>query len=202
MVPVCVFPSHQAKQAFALAEHCLDLDGTVLHLIEQTPADDAHAVVQYPKNRFHCLQGHCLHRAAKEIGTEFIWLECDSIPLKAGWVRVLTEAYWKVKQEGKSFLISSDSHPPHDLVGGIGCYPAETEWLIPIDFERSGWDLWLIEQVPQLVVRSPLIQHSYGVYGTDGFVKHEHRFPRDRKILRPDAVIFHRDKHQDLIGCA
>jgi hypothetical protein len=198
VVPVCVYPTHQAKRAFALAEHCLDLDGTVLHLIEHTQADHE-VVVKYPQNRFHTLQARALHRAAQEIGTEFIWLEADSIPIRPGWVRALTDEYWRAKQNGKKFMLSSD-HQPHDLIGGIGCYSAETGKLVPLDFERSSWDLWLIENVPELVYRSPLIQHSYGIYGSDGFVKYEHRFPRDQAMLRPEAVIFHRDRHQDLIG--
>ena len=192
---MCVFPSHQAKQARALAEHCLDLDGSVVHLIEQTQEDDEKAIVRYPKNRFHCLQSHSLRRAALEIGTDFIWLETDSIPLKPLWVRTLQVAY---QQSGKKFMLSSDSQP-HDLIGGVGCYCRETSWLVPIDFEKSSWDLWLIEAVPHLVCRSGLIQHSYGIYGSDGFVKQEHRFPRDRYMIRPGAVIFHRDKHQDLL---
>ena len=195
MVPVCVYPSHQEKQAHALAEHCLDLDGTVLHLIHQT--NEHHDVaVRYPQNRFHTLQARALHRAAVETGTDFIWVEADSIPLKPLWVRTLQVEYQK---SGKKFMLSSDSQK-FDLVGGIGCYCAETSQIVPVDFEKSSWDLWLIEVIPELVYRTPLIQHSYGIYGEDGFVKHEHRFPRDRKILRPEAVIFHRDKHQDLLS--
>lgn len=183
-----------------MRQHCLDLDGTTIELIEQTPEDDARCEVLYPTNRFHCLQSHALRRAAREIGTEFIWLECDSIPLKPGWVRALTEAYWQAKSQGKKFLLSSD-HQRFDEIGGIGCYCSETQFLVPVDFKKSGWDLWLIEVLPDFVERSPLIQHSYGWYDqATGFVDKEHRFPRDREMLRPDAVIFHRDPHQDLLS--
>jgi hypothetical protein len=195
VVPVVVFPSHQAKRAHALYEHCLRLDGTSIHLIEQTQEDDVKCEIRYPKNRFHCLQGYSLRRAAREIGAEFIWLECDSIPLRPGWVRRLMDEYWKCERK---FLLSSD-HQPHDLVGGIGCYPEDTADIVPVHFEKSGWDLWLIEEVPHLVARTPSIQHSYCHYGLNGFCKCEHRFPRDQKMLRSDALIFHRDPHQDLI---
>jgi hypothetical protein len=99
----------------------------------------------------------------------------------------------------KKFLISSDSQPPHK-VGGIGVYPPETSWLVPVHYPKSSWDLWLIECVPHLVARTPLIQHSYCIYGLDGFCKDCHRFPRDQAMLRPEAVIFHRDPYQDLIS--
>jgi hypothetical protein len=198
VIPVVVYPTHQAKKALALAEYCRELDGTVLHLIEQTPEDDARCEIAYPWNRFHCLQSHSLRRASREIGTEFIWLESDSIPLKPRWVRTLTEEYWKAKEQGKRFLVSSDSQK-FDLISGIGCYPAETQYLVPVDYKKSGWDLWLIEIVPDLVARTPLIMHSYCKYGPDGFCKEEHRIPRDMAMIRPDALIFHRDPHQDLI---
>ena len=200
MIPVIVYPTHQAKRAHKLYEHCLDLDKTSIELIEQTPEDDARCEILYPKNRFHCLQSHALRRAAREIDTEFIWLETDSIPLKAGWVRTLTEAYWQAKEHGKKFLLSSDCQR-FDEIGGIGVYPPETQFLVPTDFEKSGWDLWLIRVLPDFVERSPLIQHSYGWYDQNtGFVEKEHRFPRDQEMLRPEALIFHRDRHQDLIS--
>ena len=198
MIPVVVFPSYQANKARALAEYCRELDGTVLHLIEQTPEDDAKCEVAYPWNRFHCLQAHALRRASREIGSEFIWLESDSVPLKPRWVRTLTEEYWKAKEDRKKFLVSSDSQK-FDLISGIGCYPVETQYLVPVDFKKSSWDLWLIEVVPDLVARTNLIQHSYCHYAPNGFCKEEHRFPRDMAMIRSDALIFHRDLHQDLL---
>ena len=120
--------------------------------------DDASFQAEYPENRFHSLQSYGLHRAAREMGGHaFIWLEADAIPLKPDWVAILSEEYEKC---GKKFLISSDSNPPFDRVGGIGCYPKETEWLVPYQFEKSGWDMWLIECVPHLIARTALIQHS------------------------------------------
>jgi hypothetical protein len=196
MVPVCVYPTSQERRAQALNEHCINLDGTGIILIEQTQGDDDKCEVVHPENRFHSLQSHALRRAAKILREDFVWLEADSIPIKKRWLKDLEDEYYAA---GKKFMISSDSQP-HDLVGGIGCYCAETAWLVPVDYAYSGWDLWLIEHVPHLVHRTPSIQHSYGHYGPDGFVDREHRFPRDLAMIRPDAVIFHRDKHQDLIA--
>ena len=64
---------------------------------------------------------------------------------------------------------------------------------------KSSWDLWLIQCVPHLVYRTPLIQHSYCIYNDAGFCREVHRFPRDAAMLRPEAVIFHRDPNQDLL---
>ena len=197
MLPVilCV-PEHQIDRAHALAHYCWDLDRTDVWVIVMTREEDESFEPLYPENRFHSLQSYGLHRAAREVATGFIWLEVDAIPLKPDWVLILSEEH---ERSGKKFLLSSDSNPPFDLVGGIGCYPKETQWLVPYQFAKSGWDKWLVEAVPHLIARTPLIQHSYCIYGPDGFCKEEHRFPRDNKILREEAVLFHRDPHQDLM---
>jgi hypothetical protein len=194
-VVLCI-PERQTEQARRLIRYCWDLDRTEIWLIIMTRDDDDSFVAQFPANRFHSLQSYGLHRAAVEVGGSFIWLEADASPLQADWAWILSEEYERC---GKKFLLSSDSHPPFDLIGGIGCYPKETEWLVPYQFEKSGWDLWLVEAVPHLIARTPLLQHSYCIYGANGFCKGEHRFPRDNEILRKEAVLFHRDPYQDLL---
>lgn len=192
-----VVPEHQLDRAHRLSCYCSDLDGTNVWLITISAEEDAAFVPQYSENAFHSRQAYALHRAAEELGGEsFIWLEPDSIPLKPDWAEILTKEW---KRCAKKFLISSDSHPPFDLVGGIGVYCGETEWLIPVHYPKSGWDLWLIEAVPHLVARTGLLQHSYGIYDQTGHAV-EHRFPRDSRILRSTAVVFHRDPRQDLLS--
>ena len=176
---LCV-PEHQTDRARRLVNHCWELDRTDVRRIVMTEEEDELFEPQYPDNRFHSLQSYGLHRAAEEISGPFIWLEADAIPLKPDWALILSEEYERC---GKKFLLSSDSNPPFDMIGGIGCYPKETEWLVPYQFEKSGWDLWLLEAVPHLIARTPLIQHSFGIYNNLGFAV-EHRFPRDNKMLR------------------
>ena len=182
------------EKAFLLADHCLRLDRTDVGVILMSEAEDNAFVPEFPQNRFHSLQARGILLAAKEAGRAFIWLEVDSIPLKPGWAETLSREY---ERYGKKFLLSSDSQP-FDAVGGIGCYCAETQWLLPEHYEKGSWDGWLIEHVPHLVARTPLVQHSYGIYNEAGFAV-EHVFPRDNKMLREDAVIFHRDPGQTLI---
>ena len=64
-------------------------------------------------------------------------IEPDSIPLRPGWAKSLTEEYYRL---GKSFMLSSDSHPPGDLVGGIGIFPGNAHEIVPIETERDAWD--------------------------------------------------------------
>jgi hypothetical protein len=176
-----------------LVKYCLDLDGTVVKVVN---VDDSKFSTPYRQNEFACKQAYTLRCAALEMkGAPFFWLESDSIPLKAGWLSRIETEY---KKGGKTFMLSSDSHPPHDLVGGIGVYSGDTHWIVPRDVKQFGWDRWMIDHIKQLIHFTPLVQHSYGIY-EGGHVKQEHRFPRDLKMLRPEAEIFHRDKHQDLI---
>ena len=194
LVLLCI-PEHQVDKARALVDYCKELDSTNVSVVVMTREKDESFQAEYPENRFHSLQSYGLHCAAAEADGPFIWLEADAVPLRPGWVQLLMGEYERC---GKKFLISSDSNSPFDMVGGIGVYPEETQWLVPYQFPKSGWDKWLIEAVPHLVARTPLIQHSYGIYNSLGFAV-EHRFPRDNKMLRKEAVVFHRDPFHDLL---
>ena len=142
---LCV-PERQCDKARRLAEYCFDLDGTDVWLIVMTDEEQESFEPEYPSNHFHSLQAQGIHRAAIEAGGHsLIWLEADAIPLKPDWADILSEEYERC---GKRFLLSSDSNPPFDVIGGIGCYPKETEWLVPQHFPKSSWDMWLIEVCP------------------------------------------------------
>lgn len=179
-----------------LVDYCAKLDGTEVRVIHLRPEDDAAFIPQYPQNAKACRASFSLHFAAKAMaGQSFIWLEHDSIPLKPGWAEAISKEYDRL---GKPFMLSSDSHPPHDLVGGIGVYGPDTHWMIPQNFRKWAWDLWMIQNLGPLISRTPLIQHSYGVYSEIGICT-EHKFPRDAGMLRNDALIFHRDAQHYLL---
>jgi len=184
MQAVIVKAASQVKEVDKLIEHCRRLDGTEVKVI----INDG-LVVSYPERNNHALQ-----QAFNAMGSEpFAWLEPDSIPLKVGWLYALEREYTKL---GKSIMLSSDSNPPHDMVGGIGVYGGIARKLIPKGIERDGWDGWIIKNIKPLVSFTNLIQHSYGDY-TNGL--NPHIFPRDRNMIRSESVIFHRDKFQGLI---
>jgi hypothetical protein len=151
-------------------------------------------------NLFNNLQFSALQLAIEHAGRQpFIWLEQDSIPLSTGWASVISAEY---KEAGKQFMLSSDTYPPHDLVGGIGVYGSDSHWLLPKWIEHHGWDRWMIDNLPDLIHRTPVIQHNYCKW--DYELKKCGRkwmFPMDAKIIRPDAVIFHSDPSQSLLSC-
>lgn len=182
--PVIVRANHQRQLVENLARYCQSLDGTSVKII------DAQSTLPYP----HCNNAEFANASRVMAGKPFIWMEPDSIPLKRGWIKQLTEDFLDA---GKPFLLSADSNPPHDLIGGIGVYGPETRWLIPASFPRGGWDGWMINHVAPLISRTKKIQHSYGIYDEHGNAT-PHRFLFNRSLVRHNAVIFHRDKFQDL----
>jgi hypothetical protein len=190
MKAVIVKAKSQIKVVDCLVDYIKKLDGTDVVVIPSCEETS-----EYPdRNNF------ALREAADYMaGEPFFWLEPDAIPLKAGWLKEAEKEYFC---SGKEFMISSDENPPHDMVGGIGIYGPSTRWLIPkhIDgnFKGQGWDGWMIKSIPHTIHRTPLIQHSYGLYHM-GQVE-THRFPRDIEMIREKSIIFHRDKYQDLIN--
>lgn len=181
-----------------LVEYIRNLDGTEVKVIKVSKAEDAEFIKNHPVNSFYSMQAYSLRREALLMkGKPFIHLEPDSIPLKPGWVKALSEEYYCL---GKHYMMSTDSHPPGDLVSGIGVYGPNTSTEIPYEFDRSSWDLWMIQNIPEKIARSSLIQHKYGIYDDNGIHKTRNiTFPRDKDLLRAGAVIFHADPTQSLL---
>jgi hypothetical protein len=192
--PVIALIERQRPQIEKLVDYCRRLDGTEIKVI---PVSDDGFKVKYPNNRHGCLAVHSLHTVAKVMdGEPFIWLEPDATPLKPGWAAALSDEYELGK---KPFMLSADSNPPHDLVGGIGVYDPPLTLLMPDTYARGAWDLWMLQNMREHIHFTPLIQHSYARYPKYKGTLEFHRFPRDREILRSDAVIFHADKFQELM---
>ena len=107
MQAVIVKAKSQIAEVDILVQYCKQLDGTVIKIIQNDEK-----VTSYPERNNHALQ-----QAFNAMGDEpFIWLEPDSIPLKAGWIAAIEAKYNKL---GKHIKLTSDTNPPHDIVGGI-----------------------------------------------------------------------------------
>ena len=203
ITPVIVSVDSQRDAVERLVRHCRQLDHTDLQVIRLTPQDDARFRVEHPLNEKACRAAFALNHAARALGGKpFLWLEHDAIPLQKGWLARISKEYARL---GKPFMLSSDSNPPYDRVGGIGVYPGQTSWMIPTNLsprpgrkDGSGWDLWMLENLRPLISRTRLIQHSYGIYDDTGRAT-PHRFPRDSRLIRRETLIFHRDPSQDLM---
>ena len=178
---------HEKRQAERLVRYIKELDGTdVITMQFKDPLG-----MRYPE-----VANWAFKQCAKEMrGKAFVWIEADSIPLKAGWLKALTEEYYR---QGKPYLYTKTLNPPFDIFTGIGVQGPDAYDQAPVGFRMGGFDEWIVRNYDDQIGRSDLIQHSYGFYDSHGDAT-LHEFPRDLHIIRPDAVIFHKDQKQGLI---
>ncbi len=190
MKAVIVRAERQAEEVENLVRYIKDLDGTEVLVISAVEETD-----KYPERN-----NYSFHQAAKMMnGEPFFWLEPDCAPICEGWLKIIEKEY---QYSCKQFMLSSDKNPPFDMIGGIGVYGSRTLEIIPKhiggDLEGHGWDTWLLNKAVNMIHWTPLIQHSYGLYNKEGIAE-PHRFPRDKSMIRDNALVFHRDKYQDII---
>lgn len=186
LTPVAFHSFNQRHLYRRLAEHCLQLDGTKLKLVEGPEPNVGYPAVCNVAFRTVC-------EAVK--GKPFVWLEADSIPTKAGWLKALEEE-WKMAQSfGKSVLWTTDGKPPHDLCTGIGVYGPDALSLVPEGLADDGFDGYILKNHADKIHKTPVIQHCYGRYDDKGDVTLIRQ-----PVVRKDAVIYHKDQFQDLIS--
>jgi len=187
ITPVVFSPLNQKNLYNRLIEHCRKLDGTEIQVVTQEQPPD----IKYPAVCNWAFRNVCI--AMK--GKPFVWLESDSIPVKAGWLKALDDEWKKAQSFGKSVVWTTDTHPPYDLCTGIGVYGPEALDLVPEGLSDDGFDGYILKNHADKIHRTPVVQHSYGRYDAKGDVT-LHRQP----VVRDDAMIFHKDQYQDLIS--
>lgn len=186
ITPALFYSPNQRHLYDRLIKHCYDLDGTKLEVVKAPEPK-----LGYPAICNKAFQLVC--EAMK--GKPFVWLEADSIPTKAGWLKALNDEWEVAKSFGKSIVWSTDSNLPYDLCTGIGVYGPDALSLVPDGLSDDGFDGYILKNHADKIHKTPLIQHSYGSYDRKGDVT-LHRNPK----VRDDAVIFHKDQYQDLIS--
>lgn len=178
---------HEKRQAEKLVRYIKELDGTDVITMQ---FDDP------PGMRYPEVANWAFKQCAKAMaGRPFMWIEADSPPLKAGWLKALTDEYYK---HGKPYLYAKTFNPPFDNFTGIGIQAPNAYEHAPDGFKTGGFDEWIATHYPDQMGRTDLIQHSYGFYDAKGDAT-LHEFPRDLHLLRDDAVIFHKDQKLGLV---
>jgi len=180
---------HEKRQAEKLVRYIKELDGTeVITMQFKDP----------PGMRYPEVANWAFKQCAKAmVGKPFVWIEADSIPLKAGWLQAITEEYHRV---GKPYLYVKTLNPPFDNFTGIGVQGPNAYEQAPDGFTTGGFDEWIVTRYGDLIGRTDIIQHSYGFYDAVGNAT-LHEFPRDISILKDGAVLFHKSQFGDLIDC-
>lgn len=143
------------------------------------------------------IANYCFREVARRYqGGPFIWIEADCVPLKPGWAQALTDEYYR---QGKEYLYPLQFNPPHDVFSGIGVHGPNAFDHAPVSEKHVGFDEIIVRQNPDLIGRTDLIRHSYGIYDEKGDAT-LHEFPRDLAVVGDKAVLFHKDKKQGLMN--
>mgnify|MGYP003333651752 FL=1 len=187
-IPVIINEApHEKLQVAKLVEYCKRLDGTEVQIMRF----DEPKGMRYPE-----IANWAFRQCAKAMyGTPFIWLEADSPPLVAGWKKMLEDEYERV---GKPYLYAKTFTPPFDNFTGIGVQAPNAYDHVPEGIKTIGFDEHIVRNYPELVGRTDLIQHRYGSYDAKGDAT-LWEFPKDASIIRPDAIIFHKDQGLGII---
>ena len=155
LTPAVFYSFNQRHLIRRLVDHCLELDGTKIKLVEGPE----------PKVGYPAVCNVAFRRVCEAMkGKPFVWLEADSIPTQPGWLKALEAEWEEAKSFGKSILWSSDSNPPHDFCTGIGVYGPDALSLVPEGLDDDGFDGYILKNHADKIHKTPLIQHSYGDY--------------------------------------
>ena len=144
--------------------------------------------------------------AARMIGSHWLFLEPDAVPLCPGWLDKIEAEYWLNNRPYMGAIVDCDDpRLPSRHFTGVGVYPAAAfNTLKGIIAPRMGeaFDITTAAAVVPHAVNSTLFQHLWGEYGKPpsfGPVGLPGTNLFDLKYLRPEAVLFHRNKDGTLI---
>lgn len=138
----------------------------------------------------------------QKVGTPWLWMEFDMIPIKPHWIDALQQAYWR---GGKAFagpIVKDLGH-----CNGTAIYPCNTPQRIPraLSLTRTAWDVTMKgEMINDCYNLHPLFYHVWGVYGghLHPYIGSPPEFPRGSPLMAQipkEAVVLHRNKSGNLI---
>lgn len=145
-------------------------------------------------------------RQMEKRGEPFLWCEPDCVPTQPGWLDRLEQEYARL---GKPFMgaLVKGSRPdqPALSLGGCAVYPPDAaSRLERFCLGPLAWDVASAAEVLPCAADTPLIQWFWGERDwppTFVLRRHAHS-PRNAlevSMIRPDAVLFHRNKDGSLI---
>lgn len=131
---------------------------------------------------------HLFQAAAVHIGSHyksaFLWLEPDSVPLKASWLGDLSVAY---NTQHKLYMGPVLSKPPLKIIGRVAVYPNSVGKDMMLHMEAANnlgttWEYAAGESLVNRATKTRLIQQ----------LRFDRESPRD--LVRQDAVLLHGNK--------
>jgi len=126
----------------------------------------------------------------------WLWLECDCVPMRAGWLDALEQDY----QSGGQAFMGTIYDMPFPHINGVMVYPHDPILIARWMFANPmiAWDLAEAKTVMARGYNTPLIHRSL----KDPKTNTPHTFPKaeDLAVVRPEAVLFHGCKDGSLIN--
>jgi len=140
----------------------------------------------------------------------FLWLEPDCVPLKAGWLDDINKGYKEspLRYFGAVIEQTEQKNLPGRHLTGCSVYPNDAwedfEKMAEVTSGRQAWDIAGAERIATAATNTGLIHHFWGQKDKPPvFVEsREPNAPENHVLLnfiKPDAVLFHRNKTGDLI---
>lgn len=143
----------------------------------------------WPHGKNHAFQTVCRYVFEKQIRQPFLYWQCDAIPLKKGWVQAIEKAH---TEGGKPF--SGPVHQAMQMMEAVAVYPwnfIEFSPQLGMLCRAASWDRVAREDIlPHCHPINHLIQC---VHDIDGFPP-TFEGKESMKLLKPGAVLFHRNK--------
>lgn len=132
----------------------------------------------------------------------WLWLEPDAVPIKKGWLDQLEKAWSNAncKILGALYACNQPGLPP-TMVSGVSIYSADAISLYPGG--KEAFDVQLSRGAADQCDNTELFQHFWGMPGLPPTFRHvktlapRHAFTLEK--LKPEAVVFHRQKDGTLI---
>lgn len=150
----------------------------------------------WPRRGNALFKDTCAWIKANLKGEPWLWLECDCVPMRAGWLDAIEKEY---RECGKAFMGTIYERPfPH--INGVMVYPND-----PLLIARRmcanpsiAWDLAEAKTVMDRGYNTPLMHRSLAVPERNTC----HTFNRESDLgrIRPEAVLFHGCKDGSLIN--
>lgn len=224
---VIAFCGKDVDRAIDLLQWIKELGGCKQHEVllvcdPETPSEESSKVLELSLECFKNIDMHALPehidgwipgsnslfrlaaKIAQERNTPFLFLEPDAVPLKAGWLNQIEDAYAKC---GKYFMGSVVTHQlpnlPSPYFEGVGVYGMNAIDITTLNWrDDQSWTLACAPAVVPLAVNSPLFRHLWGIKDKPPTFA-ENNIPGTNvfclRQLPPDAVLFHRCKDGSLI---
>lgn len=149
----------------------------------------------WPKNANAMFTCACEYVKSKIETSPWLWLECDAIPIRSGWLDSLENAY---RQHGKPFM--GTVYPvPFRHMNGVAVYPSNIAQINPWMVRASdrAFDLTKPEIAMRFGTDTPLIARAIKDTATN--TPHTFSVKSDLDIIPSECVLFHGCKDGSLV---